>query len=152
MLRASSRPLWALVLFAVLLAGMFAVGIYLVSHDIAEVGWIWLAASVSLGIVVYAVPPIQIRRELRRRPGLQGEIVLLLSSEGIEARFATGKSQLDWRAYRKYKETANLFVLGTSYSGSTFIPKRVMSPEQLEELRGLLRARIPSKITTKQTT
>ena len=150
-LRASSRPLWALVLFALLLAGMFAVGIYLVGHDLAGVGWIWLAISAVLGVVVYAVPPIQIRRELRRRPDLQGEIVLFLSPEGIEVTFATGKSQLQWRAYSKYRETAHLFVLTASSSGSRFIPKRVMSPQQLEEMRGLLRTQIPSKLTTGQT-
>lgn len=149
-LRASTRPLWALALFAALLAGMFAVGIYLVGHDLTEVGWIWLATSVLLGIVVYAVPTIQIRRELRRRPDLQGEIVLLLSPQGIEVTFATGKSQVQWRAYSKYKETANLFVLTAWSSGSRFIPKRVMSPQQLEELRGLLRTQI-LKVTTKQT-
>lgn len=150
-LRVSSRPLWALVLFGLLLAAMFSVGIYLIAHDLAEVGWFWLAVSASLGIVVYAVPPIQIRRELRRRPDLQGEIVLLLGPEGIEVTFATGKSQVQWRAYTKYKETAHLFVLTASSSGSRFIPKKVMSPQQLEELRGLLRAQIPSKVTTKQT-
>jgi hypothetical protein len=150
-LRVSSRPLWALFLFAVLLAAMFAVGIYLVGRDLAEVGWIWLAISAVLGVVVYALPPIQIRRDLRRRPDLQGEIVLRFSPEGIELTFPTGKSQLQWRAYTKYKETAHLFVL-TASSGSRFIPKRVMSPQQLEEMRGLLRTQIPSKVTTKQTT
>jgi hypothetical protein len=150
-LRASSRPLWALILFALLLGGMFAVGIYLVAHDLAEVGWIWLAISAALGIVVYALPPIQIRRELRRRPDLQGEIVLILSPAGIEVSFATGKSQLQWRAYSGYKETALLFALNTSSSGSRFIPKRMMSPQQLEELRGLLQTQVPSKVTTRQT-
>jgi len=150
-LRASSRPLWALILFALLLGGMFAVGIYLVGHDLAEGGWIWLAISAALGIVVYALPPIQIRRELRRRPDLQGEIVLILSPVGIEVSFTTGKSQLQWRAYNKYKETAHLFVLTASSTSSRFIPKRVMSPQQLEELRGLLRAQISSKVTTRQT-
>jgi YcxB-like protein len=94
---------------------------------------------------------IQIRRELRRRPDLQGEIVLLLSPAGIEVTFATGKSQLQWRAYSKYKETAYLLVLTASSSGSRFNPKRVMSPQQLEEMRSLLRAQIPSKVTTSPT-
>jgi hypothetical protein len=150
-LRASSRPLWALALFAVLLAGMVAVGIYLVGHDLAEGGWLWLAISAALGFVVYALPPIQIHRELQRRPDLQGEIVLLLIPAGIEVTFATGKSQLQWRAYTKFRETPHLFVLTASASGSRFIPKRVMSSQQMEELRGLLRAQIPSKVTTKQT-
>jgi len=150
-LRASSRPLWALVLFGLLLAAMFAVGIFLIVHDLREVGWIWLAVSAMLGVVVYALPSIQIRRELRRRPDLRGEIVLRLSPAGVEVTFATGKSQLQWRAYTKYKETAHLFVLHASSAGSRFIPKRVMSPQQVDELRGWLRTQIPSKVTAKQT-
>jgi len=71
MLRSSSRPLWALVLFAGLLAAMFFVGIYLFAHDLAEVGWFWLAISVLLGITVYAAPLIQLRRALRQRPDLK---------------------------------------------------------------------------------
>jgi len=76
--------------------------------------------------------------------------VLLLNDEGIESTFATGKSQLQWRAYKSYRETARLFVLGKSPDRATFIPKRAMSTQQLEELRALLGAQIPTKATTSQ--
>ena len=39
-------------LFVLLLALMFLVGIYLVDHDLAVIGWIWLAASAGIGIAV----------------------------------------------------------------------------------------------------
>jgi hypothetical protein len=45
-----------LVLFALLQAGMFAVGIYLVGHDLGEVGWIWLAISALLGLLRAQIP------------------------------------------------------------------------------------------------
>jgi YcxB-like protein len=151
MQRASSRPLWALLLFALLLAAMFSVGIYLIIHDVGEVGWVWLAASAGLGIVVYVAPPIQTRRALRRSQVLQGEIVLLVDPDGVESTFATGKSRLHWKAFTGYKETTDAFVLHTSSRWSTFIPKRLMSLEQTEELRSLLRARIPPKATTNRT-
>jgi len=152
MLRASSRPLWALSLFALLLVAMFSVGIYLIVRDVGEVGWIWLAVSAGLGIVVYIVPPMQTRRALRRNPVLQGEIVVLLNDEGVESTFATGKSQLQWRAFTDYREAAGMFVLHTSSLRSTFIPKRLLSPAQIEELRDLLRTRILSKVTQNQAT
>jgi len=113
-LRASSRPSWALFLFLLLLVLLFLVGIYLIEHDLSAIGWVWLAASAALGIAVYEVPRFQIRRAMGRNPSLQGEIVLYLSDEGVEATFATGKSKLLWRAFVKFKETAHLFVLSTA--------------------------------------
>jgi hypothetical protein len=151
-LRASSMPSWALFLFVLLLALLFLVGIYLIDHDLPIIGWAWLAASAALGIAVYEVPRIQIRRALRRNPSAQGEIVLLLNDDGVEARFATGKSQLHWRAFTKFKETPHLFVLSTAPYRATFIPKRAMSPPQINELRVLLRKSIPSKVTPNQPT
>jgi hypothetical protein len=105
----------------------------------------------GLGIVVYVAPPIQTRRALRRSPVLQGEIVLLLDADGVESTFATGKSRLHWRAFTGCKETPDVFVLHTSSLRPTFIPRRLLSLEQTEELRELLRTRIPGKVTTNQT-
>jgi hypothetical protein len=148
--RVTSRQPWALFLFVLLLALMFVVGIFLVAHDLATIGWIWLAMSAALGFAVYEVPRIQIRRALRRNPSLHGEVVLALHDQGIESTFATGKSQLLWGAFTKCKETTYFFVLYMSPHRASFIPKRVMTPQQIEELRALLRSRIPSKTTAKQ--
>jgi hypothetical protein len=137
-------------LFVLLLGLMFLVGIYLINQDLATAGWCWLAISVGIGIAVYEVPRFQFRRSMRRNPSFQGEIVLLLNDKGIDSTFATGKSQLQWRAFTKYKETGHVFVLSMSRTRGIFIPKRVMSPQQIEELRSLLKAQIPSKVTTSQ--
>ena len=146
--RVSLAPPWFLLLFVVLLGLLFLVGIYLLDHDLAVAGWVWLATSVVLGIAVYEAPRRQAHRSMRGNPSLQGEIVLVLDDEGMEATFATGKTKLEWRAFTKCKETAHLFVLYMSSARSTFIPKRVMSPNQVEELRGLLKARITAKINS----
>jgi hypothetical protein len=96
--RASSRPPWAMFRFGLLLALLFLVGVFLADHDLANMGWIWLAASAAPGIAVYEVPRIQTRRAMRGNPSLEGEIVVLLNDERTQFRFATGKSQLQWRA------------------------------------------------------
>jgi YcxB-like protein len=147
--RIRSKQPWTMFLFLLLLALMFLVGIFLINHELAAIGWLWLTLSAALGIAVYEVPRFQIRRAMRGNPSMQGEIVLRLSDEGTEFTYATGKSQLQWRAYTKYKETTHLFVLYVSTSGSTFIPKRAMSPQQIKDLRSLLNARIPATVTPK---
>jgi hypothetical protein len=141
-MRASSMPRWSMFLFVLLLALLFLVGIYLIDHDLPVAGWVWLALSAVLGIAVYEVPRIQVRRSLRSSPSAQGEIVFVLDDKGKVATFPTGESRLEWRAYTKYQETGSIFLLFFSPYRYTSIPKRAMSPEQIEELRGLLKARI----------
>jgi hypothetical protein len=108
-MRASSTPSWAMFLFVLLLALLFLVGIYLINHDLPVAGWLWLALSAVIGIAVYEVPRIQVRRSLRKSPSAQGEIVRVLDGEGTVTTFPTGESRLNWRAYTKYKETGSNF-------------------------------------------
>jgi hypothetical protein len=141
-MRATPAPPWSMFLFILLLALLFLVGIYLVGHDYAVVGWAWLALSVALGIAVYEVPRVQARRAIATNPSVQGEIVWTLDDTGTAATFPTGRSWMEWRAYTKYKETDYVFLLFYTSGRSAVIPKRVMSPEQVQELRSLLRAQI----------
>ena len=131
--------------FVLFLALLFLVGIFLIDHGFPLAGWLWLAMSASIGIAVYEVPRIQVRRSLRCNPSAQGEIVYLFDDKGSVTTFATGESRLDWGAYTKYRETGALFLLFFSPYRSTSIPKRVMSPEQIKEFRGLLNARISNR-------
>ena len=98
--------------------------------------------SAVIGIAVYEVPRIQVKRSLRNSPSAQGEIVLSLDDEGTIATFPTGESRLNWRAYTKYKETGSMFLLFFSQYRYMSIPKRVMTPQQIEDLRALVKARI----------
>jgi hypothetical protein len=126
-------------LFVVFLALMFLVGIYLVHHDLGTIGWAWLALSVALGIAVYEVPQLQARRAINKNPSARSDIVLNISDAGIDGVAATGNTQLLWKAYTKYKETEHAFLLDSDYGRRLFIPKRAMPPEQIQELRELLR-------------
>lgn len=131
-LRASSRPAWALSLFVLMLSLMSLVGIYLVDHGLGAIAWTWLAPSVAPGIAVYEAPRIQTRRALKTSPSAQGEIVITFDDTGTRAGYPTGKSELEWRAYTRYKETEHGFLLFLSSYRSVFVPKRIMSPEQVE--------------------
>jgi hypothetical protein len=144
-MRAQPTPGWNIFLFILLLALLFLVGIYMVTHDLPVAGRLWLVLSVALGIAAYEVPRIQVRRSLRNSPSAQGEIIFVLDDKGTIATFLMGESRLDWQAYSKYKETGTIFLLFFSPHSYMSIPKRAMSPEQIEELRGLLAARIPTR-------
>jgi hypothetical protein len=141
-LRAVSTPQWGMFLFVLLLALLFLVGIYLIDHDFALAGYIWLTMSAAIGIATYEVPRIQARRAIRLNPSAQGEIVFTFEDEGINAIVPTGRSQLEWRAYTKFKETDHLFLLFFSPSRYSYIPKRVMSQQDIQQLRGLLKLRV----------
>ena len=129
-------------LFVLLLALLFLVGIYLINQTFPVAGWLWLVMSAGIGIAVYEVPRIQVKRCLRCSPSAQGEIVLALDDECTVATFPTGESRLNWRAYTKYKETGSMFLLFFSPYRYMSIPKRAMTPKQIEELRALVKARI----------
>ena len=144
-LRASSMPQWNMFLFVLLLILLFLVGIYLIDHDLSLIGWMWLTLSALIGIAVYEVPRMKVWKALRNNPSAQGEIIFVLNDKGTAATFPTGESRLDWRAYTKYRETETIFLLFFSPYRCMSIPKRVMSPEQIEELRSLLRTRISTR-------
>jgi hypothetical protein len=75
-------------------------------------GWrLWLALSAAIGIGVYEVPRIQVRRSLKNNPSAQGEIVYIFDDKGSFATFPTGESRLDWGAYTKYQETGTTFFV-----------------------------------------
>jgi hypothetical protein len=146
--RVRSKQPWTMFLRVLPLVLMFLVGIFLVNHDLASIGWRWLVLSTALGIALYEGPRFQIRRAMKANPCLQGEIVLLLNNEATEFSHATGKSKLQWRAPKQNIKRPRICSCScVSSSGSTAIPKRVMSSQQLEDLGSLLKAQIPQKIT-----
>jgi hypothetical protein len=93
-MRSSSIPRWGMFLFVLLLGLLFLVGIFLINHDFRVAGWLWLALSTAIGIGIYEVPRIQVRRSLKNNPSAQGEIVYIFDDKGSLATFPTGESHL----------------------------------------------------------
>ena len=134
--RASSSSSWSMFLFVLLLAVMFLVGIILINLEYVLAGWIWLAVSAMIGLAVYEAPLFQARRALEANPVARGEIVCPLDDTGIAVTFLMGHGFREWRAFSKYGETTHLFLLFDSPRRiCTFLPKRVMSPQEIAELR-----------------
>jgi hypothetical protein len=75
---------------------------------------------------------------------VQGNRGFLLSAkDGIAAISPSGSWQVVWQAFTQYRETKASFLLLTApYTVGMYIPKRVMSPEQITELREMLKIRL----------
>jgi hypothetical protein len=105
------------------------------SQRLVGFGW---PHRLRLGLLSTRLPEFKRGGRLRRPPSAQGEIAITFDDAGTRATYPTGKSELEWRAYTRYKETEHGFLLFLSSYRLVFIPKRVMSPEQVRELRSLL--------------
>lgn len=141
--RSVRQPGWAMLIFVLLLCLMFFVAIFLINHGFAVVGWGWLACSIAIGIATYEFPNFEVRRAFRANPSTGGQIVFSIDEHGTETSFATGRTQLKWGAYTNYRESAGFFLLYVSSARYMWIPKRAMSEQQVDELRALLRQKIP---------
>jgi hypothetical protein len=108
-------------------------------------GGICLGASFAIAMAGYEIPKMELRRHYGTSTLAVGERVINIDAGGITSTLPTGSVQYKWQAYTRYRETDRLFALLISpYQVGTWIPKRVMSPEQIKELRELLKARLPN--------
>jgi hypothetical protein len=77
------------------------------------------------------------KRSYRKHPHMQQAVAVAFSRELIEARTALAESKVKWELISRFKETENLLMF---YAGSTlafWIPKRVLTKEQISDIRQL---------------
>lgn len=105
-----------------------------------------MGLSIAIAFAAYEVPRAQRRRQFRSSPFAAGERVLTFNENGIAAIFPNAAAQYGWQAFTRCRETELSFLLLTApYSIGLWIPKRAMSPQQIEELRHILKARLPER-------
>ena len=65
--------------------------------------------------------------------------------EGVDVRDATGEGKLDWKAWMKFRETRQFFLLYPAARLVMLIPKRAFTgQEQIAEFRELLKRKLPA--------
>lgn len=134
-------------------AGLYAGSLPAIAeqHGIANL-WVYampLFGGLIGGGAVLLFNPMMYRRRLRRifrqgNFGLPG--VTRFYPEGLIAIRKDGAMQtsLTWNSFEQWAESTGLFVLILSKIQYTWIPKRVLNPEQQKQLRDLLAAKIPA--------
>jgi hypothetical protein len=124
----------------------FAIGVYLIAQGMRAVGWFWLVCSTALTFAMNERPGLHFGRMLKRSPLNGGDFTWTLGDSGVRTLFPDGKTQVEWRYYRGYQETPNLFLL-YSPTHYQFIPKRAMSAPEIEEMRSILSVHLAQDVS-----
>lgn len=89
-------------------------------------------------LLVLLLGPRAARRNLRAVPAFQAPLHYRWDEEGFSSETASGRSTHLWSAYRRWLENDTLFLLWPHPATYQILPKRVLEPEQIADLRGFL--------------
>lgn len=103
-----------------------------------------MAILLYLIVFVWGIPRWTARSQFSRQPSAHGTRTMLLDGTGIHWRWNGGSSDIQWSTFIKWLESKNQFLLYSSPACLNMVPKRVLTPEQLVELRALLTKNIRS--------
>jgi len=144
-----AKPLGRKMLVAVLGGVMVILGILVLtvlglSQSAAAITimalWILL-----LSVCRFVVRPLWIGRDFRKHPNFSREQRLVIDEEGVHYESEVGQSDKEWRAYSRYRETTNLFILHLGPRLIEVVPKRAFAGPQVDEFRQLLQQKLPCK-------
>lgn len=110
------------------------------SHALHEV----VASKIGLILVTFLFPvalwlqPSFAARKIVTRP-----VEWTFQNEGIEVKTSVSSAHLRWDAFLKFREDRKVLLLYVQKGQAQFIPKRVLTVEQIRELRALILAHVP---------
>jgi hypothetical protein len=82
------------------------------------------------------------RNQFVKIPAVRGPRRVEFSDDGVNTDAGIASSQLSWKALLRYVESSDTFLLYTSPGCFAIVPKRVLQPEQVNELRRLLQTHV----------
>ena len=146
--RAKTWRKWLVRIVGALILGMIVFSLFILLHEPTkeniETYIPYLAFFIVwFGVILY-VPRWNVRRQFLKQPAAHGPRTVTLDEHGIRSRWAGGSSDVEWKNYIRTVEGKDIVLLYFSPAYFNMIPKRAFTPEQWNELRELLKAKIPS--------
>ena len=138
-----TRP--AFISGAAILIGVIAVVVAIVESPSAPIGGIFMSL-LPFGIIValLALVPYSWARAYRANPLLKGDMTVELAPDELKIVRATNTMSHRWSAIVRAAETPAFFLFFVTKASAHYLPKRVIPPEDLPDLRAFLRAHVPS--------
>lgn len=99
-------------------------------------------APLLLGAFLASIRRFQISYTYRQDKRLHDPLAVTISDEGIEVAGSTGSSAHDWKAFTKYVESKNLFVLYQGPACFNIFSKRSFSSGEVDAFRILLQEKL----------
>jgi hypothetical protein len=84
------------------------------------------------------------RRAFSGRPELAQEYTIEADESGVVFSGAISRMQWSWAAFIKFAESKKLFLTYLSPCVFVILPKRILSPGETDQLRELLRQKLPN--------
>lgn|ERR1041385_1659427 len=131
---------WTIRILIILVLGIWAFLLWgsLLAHNTKEMMPFFVMAVLWI-IFMMVFRWWSIRRQFLKQPRVQGPLTLVLDSTGAQWRWNGGSANCSWKNYIRLVEGKSQILFYTSPASFSFLPKRVLTPEQLNELRTLLR-------------
>jgi hypothetical protein len=82
------------------------------------------------------------RSQFAKNPVLREPRRVEFSDAGVKTDSGIASSQVSWKAFLRYVESIDTFLLYTSPACFVIVPKRVLQTEQVSELRRLLQTHV----------
>jgi YcxB-like protein len=122
--------LMGILLFA---TGQRAINIWLVPSLIGAF-WIWVGMGGSY--------QRSAKKQFAKNPTLREPRRIEFTNDGVKTDAGIASSQMSWKAYLRFVESKDAFLLYSSPACFNIVPKRVLQPAQVDELRALLQRKI----------
>jgi hypothetical protein len=90
-------------------------------------------------------PYYSARKQFSGSPSAKLLINVEASEDGLHFKTDESDSSTTWRTFVKWRERKTVFVLFSSPVVFYVLPKRAFAPEQVEELREMLKRNVPDK-------
>lgn len=91
-----------------------------------------------LALLYFVLLPLQARRIYRQQKTLHVAQTFLVDESGLGVRSELGVATLPWHMLHRWKENRHLFLVYHAPNLFTPLPKRLLSPEQVLSLQGVL--------------
>lgn len=99
--------------------------------------WVWIGAGGSYRLSA--------KNQFSRSPMLREPRRMEFSENGIKTDAGLASSEVSWKAFIRYVESKDSFLLYTSPACFNIIPKRALQPGQVDALRRLLNGNVGIK-------
>jgi len=97
-------------------------------------------------VALWAFPRWNMRRQFRNQPGAQGPRTVTLDVDGAHWRWDGGSGDIAWKNYIRWVEGKNQILFYTSPACFNILPIQGLPPQQIVDLRELLKQNIqPAK-------
>lgn len=96
-------------------------------------------------ILLWIGPWLSARKQYQQQPSAKGVRTMDAEAAGVHWTWQGGETFIKWPMFVRWLETKTQFMVYTSPVAFHMVPKRVLSPEQTDEFRSLLRQNICTK-------